>query len=72
MTHSTDDLARMVGRASQAQRKEVTALLAPFAERGPSPPVPPAMRDFAERYAAAWCSQDPARVARRFLPRTGR
>jgi len=27
------------------------------------------LRDFAERYTAAWCSQDPARVASFFSPR---
>jgi uncharacterized protein (TIGR02246 family) len=28
----------------------------------------PELRDFATRYAAAWCSQDPARVAEFFAP----
>ena len=30
---------------------------------------PLALRDFAERYTEAWCSQDPARVAAFFSPR---
>ena len=29
---------------------------------------PSQLRDFAERYTAAWCSQDPARVAAFFAP----
>ena len=31
-------------------------------------PVADGLRDFAQRYTAAWCSQDPARVARFFAP----
>ena len=30
--------------------------------------VSPKLRDFAERYTAAWCSQDPAKVAEFFSP----
>ena len=31
-------------------------------------PDPDQLRDFARRYAEAWCSQDPARVAEHFAP----
>jgi uncharacterized protein (TIGR02246 family) len=31
-------------------------------------PEPAQLRDFARRYTAAWCSQDPARVAAFFSP----
>jgi hypothetical protein len=31
-------------------------------------PGPAQLRDFAQRYTAAWCSQDPARVAGHYSP----
>ncbi len=31
-------------------------------------PDPDQLRDFARHYAAAWCSQDPARVAEHYAP----
>lgn len=38
-----------------------------FEPRGVAP-VPDGLRDFARRYTAAWCSQDPASVAAFFAP----
>jgi len=35
---------------------------------GYKPMMPPSVRDFAQRYTAAWCSHDPAKVASFYSP----
>lgn len=49
-------------------RKDVDALLTQISKIQELPPAPAKLRDFAERYTAAWCSQNAASVAAFFAP----
>jgi len=53
---------------SDEARIDVAGLLAQVRDPPSSRPGPEAIRAFAERYTAAWCSQDAARVAAFFQP----
>ena len=69
MTSPTDRVSRIQSLiGASGARNDVATLLTQISMLPELPPAPTQLRDFAERYTAAWCSQNAGSVAAFYSP----